>query len=277
MLSTSIMLSIMTAILLAAGFLIGGMIGMTAALVLAFCVNFISYWYSDRIILRLYGAKRSDLKELNEIVESMAREARIPKPRVYMIPSDVPNAFATGRDPKHSAVAVTQGLGMLSRDEITGVIAHEISHIKNRDTLIQTVAATIAGAIAFLAQFGYWSLYMGRRRDGGAILGVILMAIFAPLAAVLIKLAISRRREYKADFTGAVLSKKPLALASALRKISQVGREKPFKGSPATSHLWIVNPFRPDWFSSLFSTHPPLNRRIRKLERTIVERGEKID
>lgn len=277
MLGTAIMLSVMTAILLAVGFLVGGIIGMAFALVLAFCLNFISYWYSDRIVLKLYGAGRSNDKDLNEIVESMAREGGIPKPGVYMIPSEVPNAFATGRNPAHAAVAVTQGLTMLTRDEITGVIAHEISHIKNRDTLIQTVSATIAGAIAFLAQFGYWSLFVGRKRDAGTVIGLILMVIFAPLAAMIVRLAISRRREYKADFTGALLSKKPLQLASALRKISKVSKEKTIQGSPATSHLWIVNPFKADWFSSLFSTHPPLSRRIAKLERVVVKKGDVLD
>jgi len=271
------MLSVMTAILLAAGFLLAGMAGMAAALVLAFCINFVSYWYSDKIVLRLYNAKRTNDKELSEIVGSMAREAGIPKPRVYMIPSQVPNAFATGRDPKHSAVAVTQGLTMLTKDEMTAVIAHEISHIRNRDTLIQTVSATIAGAIAFLAQFGYWSLFLGRRRDAGTVIGLILMVIFAPLAAMIIRLAISRRREYRADFTGAVLSKKPLQLASALRKISQASGENPMHGSPATEHLWIVSPFKPDWFSSMFSTHPPLKRRIAKLERIAVKKGDVLD
>ncbi len=277
MYGTEIMLASMTAILLAIGFFIAGILGMTLALVLAFCLNFISYWYSDRIILKLYGAKRSDDRELNDIVGSMAREARIPKPKLYMIPSEVPNAFATGRNPAHSAVAVTQGLKMLTKDEMTGVIAHEISHIMNRDTLIQTVSATIAGAIAFLAQFGYWSLFLGRRKDAGTIIGIILMVIFAPLAAMIIRLAISRRREYQADFGATILSKKPLSLASALRKISNVSKEKTIHGSPATSHLWIVNPFRPDWFSSLFSTHPPLERRISKLERMMVKKGDAPD
>lgn len=277
MLRTVIMLSVMTAILLAVGFSVGGIIGMAFALVLAFCLNFISYWYSDRIVLNQYGARRSNDKDLNEIVESMAREGGIPKPRLYMIPSEVPNAFATGRNPAHSAVAVTQGLTMLTRDEITGVIAHEISHIRNRDTLIQTVSATIAGAIALLAQFGYWRLFVGRKRDAGTVIGLILMVIFAPLAAMIVRLAISRRMEYKADFIGALLSKKPLQLASALRKISKVSKEKTIQGSPATSHLWIVSPFRPDWFSSLFSTHPPLSRRIAKLERVIVKKGDVID
>lgn len=269
MIRTAVLLSVMAAIMLAAGFFIAGVVGMIFALVLAFAINFVSFWYSDRIVLRIYRAKRADDKELEDVVGSMAREAGIPRPDVYVIPSDVPNALATGRDPQHAAVAVSEGLKALSREEMKGVIAHEISHIKNRDTLIQTVAATIAGAISFMAQLGYWSLFFDRnRRDqGGFILGALLIIIFAPLAALIVKMAISRRREYRADFGGAIISKHPLELASALRKISKVSREKPMHASPATSHMWIVNPFKQDWFTSLFSTHPPIQKRIAKLER----------
>jgi heat shock protein HtpX len=275
MFGTAILLSVLTAILLGIGFFFAGILGMTVGLIFAFAINFLSYWYSDRIVLKLYGARRSNEPELNKIVEDMAREAGIPKPSVYIIPSDTPNAFATGRDPEHAAVAVTNGISVLNKDEKTGVIAHEISHIKNRDTLIQTVAATIAGAISYLAYIGYWSMFLGRRRDASSIIGLLLIVIFAPLAAMIVRLAISRRREYKADFMGAVLSKRPLALASALRKISQVSMQKPMQGPSATSHLWIVNPFKPDWFSSLFSTHPPVQRRIAKLERMLVKMGER--
>jgi heat shock protein HtpX len=277
MFGTAILLALLTAILLAIGFFFAGILGMTVMLVFAFLINFVTYWYSDRIVLRLYGAKPSDDKELNRMVGNMAREAGIPKPRVYMVPSDVPNAFATGRNPKHAALAVTQGLSILSHNEMEAVIAHEISHIKNRDTLIQTVAATIAGAISYLAYLGYWSMFMGRRRDGSSIIGLVLIVIFAPLAALIVRMAISRRREYKADFTGALLSKHPSDLASALRKISSVSSQNPMRGSSATSHLWIVNPFKQDWFSSLFSTHPPLQHRIMQLERVVVKRGEKND
>ncbi len=277
MFTTAVLLALLTAVLLAAGFFFAGILGMTVALVMAFAINFVSCLYSDRILLKIYRAKRSSDSELNSIVENMAREAGIPRPRVYIIPSDVPNAFATGRGPKHAAVAVTQGLSILSRNEMTGVIAHEMSHIKDRDILVQNVAATIAGAISYMAQIGYWNLYIGRGMGLKKILGLILIIIFAPLAALIVKMAISRRREYKADFTGAVLSKRPVALASALRKISKVSQEKAMQGSPATSHLWIVNPFKQDWFTSLFSTHPPVQRRIAKLERIVVKKGEKND
>ncbi len=275
MFGTAILLALLTAVLLAIGFFLAGPLGMVVALVFAFAVNFFSYWYSDRVVLRLYGARRSLNKELNAMVGDMAREASIPKPKVYVIQSDVPNAFATGRNPNHSAIAITQGLGALSKDEMKGVIAHEIWHIKNRDTLIQTVAATIGGAIGFLAYMGYWSTIVGDRRDGSSLIGLVLIVIFAPLAALIVRMALSRRREYAADFNGAILCKKPRALASALRKISEVSKEKPMQASPSTSPLWIVNPIKQDWFTSLFSTHPPLSRRIAKLERVVVKRGGK--
>lgn len=267
MIRTAVLLATLTAILLAVGFFFAGIFGMTVGLLFAFAINLVSYWYSDRIVLRIYRAKETKDKDLNEMVESLAREGGIPKPRVYIVPSDVPNAFATGRNPKHAAVAITEGLNSLSRDEMEGVIAHEISHIKNNDILVQTIAATIAGAISYIAQIGYWSLFMNDGEESNGVLGLVLVIIFAPIAAMLVKMAISRRREYKADFTGATLSKKPAALASALRKISETSRKKPMHASNATSHLWIVNPFKQDWFSNLFSTHPPVNRRIAKLER----------
>jgi heat shock protein HtpX len=278
MIRTAILLSTLTAILLAVGFLFAGILGMTIALVSAFAINIFSYWYSDRIVLKLYRAQLTDDEGLNEMVENIAREARIPKPRIYIIPSDVPNAFATGRNPENAAVAVTQGLTSLSRSEMEAVIAHEITHIKNRDTLIQTLAATIAGAISYLAMIGYWSLFMSDRRDSGSmVLGVILIAIFAPLAATLVKLAISRRREYAADHGSALITKRPAALASALRKITDISSRRPMHGSSATSHLWIVNPFRQDWFTGLFSTHPPVSRRIAKLERMSPKGGAESD
>ncbi len=260
------LLGTLTGIFLAAGFLIGGVFGMTAALVIAFIINFISYWYSDRIVLRLYRARPSKSVRLGSIVSRLSKEAKIPKPRLYVIPQKVPNAFATGRDPAHSAVAVTEGLLEFDDDEIEGVVAHELAHIRNRDVLVQTLAATIGGAIAYLAQIGYWSLLMGNRRDGGGnLVGLVLVIIFAPLAAMLIRLAISRSREYRADRTGAYFSKNPNGLASALERISKYTEERPMRGSNATSHMWIVNPFRDDWFTRMFSTHPPVHDRIRKL------------
>jgi heat shock protein HtpX len=200
-------------------------------------------------------------------VSRLSKEAKVPRPKIYVMPQKVPNAFATGRDPGHSAVAVTEGLLELRDDEIEGVIAHEIAHIRNRDVLVQTMAATIGGAIAYLAQIGYWSLLIGDRRGqgGGNLLGLILVIIFAPLAALLIRMAISRSREYRADRTGAAFSKKPRALADALESISRFTEESPMRGSSATSHMWIANPFREDWFTRLFSTHPPIHDRIRRL------------
>jgi len=252
--------------------------GMTIALIFTAFINFFSYWYSDKLILKAYRAYQTEDEGLKEIVKKLAGEASIPVPRIYLIPGDIPNAFATGRDPEHGAVAVTQGLTSLSKNEMEAVIAHEMTHIKNRDTLIQSIAATLAGAIAYLAMIGYWSLFMSDRRDGGSlIIGVILIAVFAPLAATIVKLAISRRREYAADHGAALMTKKPAALASALRKITDVTKQRPMHGSSATSHLWIVNPFKDDWFTGLFSTHPPVNRRIAKLERFAGNGVEKSD
>jgi heat shock protein HtpX len=278
MIRTLILLLALTLILLGVGFLVGGVFGMTIALFLAFFLNFLSYWYSDSIILRVYRAHQTEDEGLKEIVKKLASDAGIPVPKIYVIPSDVPNAFATGRNPEHGAVAVTQGLTSLSKDEMEAVIAHEMTHIKNRDTLIQTLAATIAGAISYLAMIGYWSLFMSDRRDSGSlIIGVILIAIFAPLAATLVRLAISRRREYAADHGAALMTKKPMSLASALRKITDATQHRKIHGSSATSHLWIVNPFKQDWFTGLFSTHPPVKRRIAKLERLAARRGDEDD
>jgi len=267
MIRVVLLLGFLTAILLGIGFVIGGFFGMTLALIFAVLINFLSYWYSDRIVIRIYQAKPTDNRKLNDMVDRLSVEAKIPKPRVYLVPNDVPNAFATGRNPQKAVVAVTEGLMNLDDDEIEGVLAHEIAHIRNNDTMISAVAATIAGAISYIAQIGYWSMFLGSGRRGeGSVLGLILIIIFAPLAAVLVKLAISRVEEYKADFTGATLTKKPGSLASALKKISEIARENPMKGSAATSHMWIVNPFKSDWFTGLFSTHPPVARRVKRLE-----------
>lgn len=261
------LLGFLTAILLLIGFAVGGFWGMTIALVFAVLFNFFTYWYSDRIVIRMYKAKPTGDKKLNDMVKRLSIEANIPKPKVYMVPSDVPNAFATGRNQENAVVAVTEGLLNLDDDEIEGVLAHEIAHIRNNDMLISALAATIAGAISYIAQIGYWSMFLGSGRRGeGSFIGLLLIIIFAPLAAILVKLAISRTEEYKADFTGATLTKKPGALASALKKISDIARGNPMRGSVATSHMWIVNPFKSDWFTSLFSTHPPIARRIKRLE-----------
>ena len=264
----SMLLGTLTGILLVVGLLVGGLWGMAFALGLAVIINVFSYWYSDRIVLKMYGARPTDNSDLNEMVARLAHEAKLPKPGVYIVPNETPNAFATGRNPRRSVIAVTEGLLRLEREEIEGVLAHEMAHIRNRDVLVATMAATIAGAIAFLAQIGYWSLFMGGdRRDQGSMLGLLLVIIFAPVAALLIRMAISRREEYRADNLGALLTKNPRGLASALRKISHYARQQPMRsGSTASSHMWIVNPFRGDWFTGLFSTHPPIQKRIEMLE-----------
>lgn len=267
MINTIILLGTLTGILIGAGFFFGGLLGMSIALIFAFLINFLSYWYSDRIVLTIYNARPLDDPVTNKIVAKLALNARIPKPKVYLIPTDVPNAFATGRNPKHSAIAVTRGLLDMERDEIEGVLAHEIAHIKNRDTLVQTIAATIAGAVAYIAQISYWSLFLGGERRGSEnLIGFIFIIIFAPLAAFFIRMAISRQMEYKADWTGAILTRNPGGLASALRKISTYVSRRPMRGLTATSHLFIVNPFKSDWFTNLFATHPPIEKRIEKLE-----------
>jgi heat shock protein HtpX len=258
-------MSILIAIFLAAGFLLGGVFGLTVAFILALFINFFSYYNSSGIMLKAYGAGPSQNKELNRIVDDLAREAKIPTPRVYIIKKDVPNAFATGRNERHAAVAITEGLLVLNREEIESVVAHEISHIKKRDIQISTIAAIIGGAISYVAQIAYWSLIFDENRKGKPV-GVFLIALFAPLAAFIVRMAISRSMEYRADHSAAMMTKNPRALASALRKISDTARHKPMKGPPASSHLWIINPFRRDWFTSLFSTHPPIARRVKRLE-----------
>ncbi|MBI4019743.1 MAG: zinc metalloprotease HtpX [Candidatus Aenigmarchaeota archaeon] len=266
---TIILLGTLTGILLAVGWFFAGPLGMTVALAFSVLLNLVAYYYSDKIALKMYKAKPSEDAELNGIVERVARQAKVPKPRVYSVPTRVPNAFATGRSPKNAAIAITDGLKMLNPEEMEAVISHEMGHIKNHDILVSSLAATIAGAIAYVAQMSYWSLFMQQERQGeGNMLGLIFMVVFAPLAAMLVRLAISRSREYKADITGAMLTHKPHALASALRKIESVAREHPLRGgSAATAHMWIVNPFSQDWFTGLFMTHPPIEKRVERLER----------
>ncbi len=257
----------LTAVFLAAGWLMGGLLGMGAFLCIAAAINFVSYWYSDRMVLRLYRARPSGDEKLARIAKELAHNAKIPEPKVYIVPSAAPNAFATGRDPEHAAVAVTEGLLEFPEDEIRAVMAHEIGHIRNRDILVSTLAATIGGAVSYMAQIGYWSLFTGGGRRGeGGLIGLLLVIIFAPMAALLVRMAINRGREYRADFFGAVVTKDPKALASALRRISEVTVRGPIRGVSATSHMWIVNPFKQDWFTGLFSTHPPLQKRIERLE-----------
>jgi heat shock protein HtpX len=273
-LGTITLLTTLTLIFLAIGWLIGGFLGMGIALIIAIVINLLSYWYSDTIVLRMYKAQPSEDIQLNTLVKELAQEAKIHPPKVYTIPLDVPNAFATGRGGTHTAIAVTKGLTEnLDKEEMEGVLAHEIGHIKNRDILVGTLAATIAGAISYLAQIGYFSLFFsGDRRGEGNLMGLILIIIFAPLAALLVRMAISRKREYRADYSGAILTKKPHALAAALRKIATAAHRHPVRGSSATAHIWIVSPFNHDWFTGLFMTHPPLEKRIERLEN--MARGE---
>ncbi len=263
MFGTAILMATLTAILLAVGLVLGGLAGMTVAFGLALLINGVSYWFSDTIVLKMYRAQPLKGEHLTQLVKRLCQDAKLPAPRLYLIKEKAPNAFATGRSPRHSAIAVTEGLLELEEEEIAGVLAHEIGHIANRDMLVSTMAATVAGAVAYAAQFGY---YMSGSRDRQSIVPLILIVIFAPLAALLIRLAISRSREYGADRYGALLTRNPKGLATALKKISLVASHHPIRGPSATSHLWIANPFREDWFSGIFSTHPPISRRVQILE-----------
>jgi len=272
---TSLLLAAMTAIFMAAGYLIGGQGGMLIALVVAAGMNLFSYWNADKMVLAMHRARRVDRASAPEyygIVERLAANAGLPMPAVYVIDNPQPNAFATGRDPAHAAVAATTGLlQMLDREEIAGVMAHELSHVQNRDTLTMTVTATIAGAISMLANFGLFFGSMNRGSDNRSPLGgigVLLAAIVAPLAAMLVQMAISRTREYAADRRGAEISGNPLALASALDKIAGAARRVPnmtAEQNPATAHLFIINPLSGARMDNLFSTHPDTGNRIRAL------------
>ncbi len=266
---TALLLGLLTGILLAIGWLWQGTTGMTYFLIIAFAMNFLAYWFSDKIVLAMYRAKpvqKSEEPKLHEIVEKLSKEMKIPKPKVYLVNLPILNAFATGRNYKNSAIAVTSGLlKHLNAGEVEGVISHELSHVKNRDTLTSTIAATIAGAIAYIAQIAWYSLFMGgNRRQSGSLIFLPLV-ILAPIAAMLIQLAITRTREFAADRTGALTSKKPLELASALEKISKVAKQHPIAGNDATAHLFIVNPFKGDVLMNLFSTHPTVEVRVSKL------------
>jgi heat shock protein HtpX len=269
MFNTVMFLATLTALLAFIGGLFGGLWGVAIAISFAFALNFLMYWKSDSIILRLYNAQESRDYKLLDMMKGLSREARIPVPKLYVIKTShfMPNAFATGRDPKHAAVAVTASLLNLKDDEIEAVLAHEIAHIRNRDTLINMLAATIGGAIAYVAQMGYWYLFLGGgdTREGTHITGILLMAIFAPIAALLIRMAISRSAEYRADYVAVLMTKRPRSLARALEKIHDAAAQKPLRGSAATSHLWIANPFHADRFTNLFSTHPPIKERMKRL------------
>ncbi len=255
-----LLLGALTGLFLLVGFFFAGAAGMTIGLAMALAMNFFSYWYSDKFVLHLYRAKPYDDKKTGRIVERIAGKAGIPKPAVYIVDMPVPNAFATGRDTKHAVVAVTKGLvEKLDDKEIEAVLAHEIGHVKNRDTLVATMAATIAGAISWLA----YAFYFGDERNRNA-LSFVMLFVLAPLAATIIQLAISRSREFGADKTGAMLTN-PRDLASALRKISAEAAARPLRGNDSTSHLFIVNPFSGGTLMKLFSTHPPLEERVARL------------
>ncbi len=274
-LKTTLLLGLLTGLMLWIGELLGGTQGLVMALVLAVVMNFGSYWFSDRIVLAMYGARElseESAPDLFRVIRELAAGFHMPMPRVYLVPSDSPNAFATGRSPEHAAVAVTEGiLRVLNLDELRGVLAHELSHVHNRDTLISAIAATLAGVIMIGARMAYWAALFGgmrrdeRERDGGGALEALALIILAPIAATLIQLAISRAREYQADATGAKLSHGPLSLAAALEKIAIASGRVPLPSGPATAHLWIVNPLRGNWLAGLFSTHPPIEERIRRL------------
>ena len=271
---TALLLAVLTAILVVVGGAIGGEQGMLVAFVLALAMNFFSYWFSDRIVLRMYRAQPIDEGQsprLYAVVRRLATRAGIPMPRVYLIPSETPNAFATGRNPQHAAVAVTEGImRLLDEEELEGVLAHELAHVANRDILISTLAATLAGAITYLAHMAQWAaIFGGHRGDdeehGSNPMVMILLAVLAPLAAMLIQLAVSRSREFHADATGARVAGKTWGLAKALEKLHMAQHAVPMDANPATAHLFIVNPLSGQAMMKLFSTHPPLEERIARL------------
>ena len=278
MLRTALLLAGLTALFLALGYLIGGRTGMLIALLVAIGTNAFAYWNSDKMVLRMYNAREVDGRsapELVGLVQQLASRAQLPMPRVYIIDTPQPNAFATGRDPKHAAVAVTTGLlRTLSHQELAGVLAHELAHVANRDTLIMTVTATLAGALGMLANFGF--LFGGNRENQSGFIANILAMFLAPMAAMLVQFAISRTREYAADRRGAQISGHPLWLASALQKLEAAARRidnQPAEQNPATAHLFIVNPLHGRSFDSLFATHPSTENRVRALRELATRTG----
>jgi len=273
---TAFLLTALTLLLMMIGRAFGGQSGMMIALAIAVVMNFVSYFFSDKIALSMYRAKpvtREELPRAYQIVERLTQKIGLPMPKIYVIPMESPNAFATGRSPQHASVAVTHGiLGLLTDEELEGVLAHELGHVNNRDILISSVAATIAGAITMLASMGRWAMIFGGmeggdrdRRGGGGGLAALLMLIVAPIAASLIQLAVSRSREYQADATGAHFTGNPYALASALQKLDAYSRRVPMMASPSTAHLFIIQPLLGMNFANLFSTHPPIAKRIERL------------
>ncbi len=273
---TFILLAGLTVLLLLIGQALGGRQGLYFAFFMAFIMNFIGYWFSDKIALKMSGAQEvseNEAPDLHQMVQKLAMQAGVPKPRVYIIPQDTPNAFATGRNPEHAAVAVTQGiLRILKPEELEGVLAHELAHVRNRDILISSVAAVIAGAISYLATMAQWGAFLGMGRSdddegGGAgnMIAVLLMAIVAPIAAMLIQMAISRSREYAADATGARIVHAGRPLANALIKLEEYNKQMPMQVNPAQAQMYIVNPLSAEGFTRLFSTHPPIQDRVARL------------
>jgi heat shock protein HtpX len=274
MIKTGMLMAALTAVFMVAGQVLGGSRGMAFALVIGVGMNFFAYWFSDKMVLKMSGAREAtpaEAPELHQMVARLAKRADLPMPKVYIIHKDTPNAFATGRDPNHAAVAVTTGLtNILKKDELEGVLAHELAHIKNRDILISTVAATMAGAISAMASMAQWGMIFGGGRSrndagGGGIIGSIAMMLLAPLGAALIQMAISRSREYQADATGAAICGHPQALASALQQLEIFNRQRPMNVNPATAQMYIVNPLSGGKLANLFSTHPPMQERIKRL------------
>ncbi|RJR15343.1 MAG: zinc metalloprotease HtpX [Nitrospiraceae bacterium] len=272
-LKTMALMVTLTLMLVFVGGLLGGKTGMTFALIMAFGINFFTYWFSDKIVLKMYRAKpvnESEAPELYNMVRRLAQRAQLPMPKVYIMEQDQPNAFATGRNPEHGVVAVTTGImRILSSEELEGVLAHELAHIKHRDILVSTVAAAIAGAISYLAQMAQWAMIFGGRSDdeeGGSPIASLVMMIVGPIAAMLVQMAISRSREYGADAGGARIAGNPLYLSSALKKLHMASQRIPMDANPATSHMFIVNPLTGGGLLKLFSTHPPMEERIARLE-----------
>ncbi len=280
---TTVLLAIMTVVIMMVGKMIGGTGGMMIALIFAGGMNFFSYWYSDKIVLKMYKAREATQQEASlvyRIVDVLSKEAGLPMPKVYIIPQDSPNAFATGRNPENAVVAVTQGLlRIMNPDELSGVLAHELSHVKHRDILIGSIAATMAGAIMLIANIAKWSAIFGGFRggdddNGGGFIGLIAMAIIAPIAAMLIQMAISRSREYLADATAAEITGNSEGLARALEKLDAYSKQIPMQAEPATAHMFITNPLAGRNLMNFFSTHPPIEQRIARLRGTKIVRSD---
>jgi heat shock protein HtpX len=270
----------LTVLLVSLGGAFGGRQGMIYLFIFSLAMNMFSYWFSDKIVLRMYNAREvteAEAPMLWSVTHDLALKMQMPMPKVYVIPSDAPNAFATGRNPNHAAVAATEGITrLLTRDELEGVMAHELGHVKNRDILIGTIAAAIAGAISMLAGMARWAMIFGgfggsrdNENRGGNVFAELFMIIVAPIAALLIQMAISRSREYQADATGAQICGKPMSLANALKKLQAGSQRVPLDANPATAHMFIVNPLRGGGVVNLFSTHPPLEDRIARLEKMV--------